>query len=103
MASNHIAVAIPRTREKERQKYSLLDRNLLLIFNYIKMFSVFKLRCMGIYCYADVSSMTMALNSYYKKNLLLSDLFRGICKKTNKKNCFVLLTIVTIEQNHKKN
>lgn len=60
------------------------------------MFSVFKLRCMGIYCYADVSSMTMALNSYYIKNLLLSDLFRGICKKQTKKNCFVLLTIVTI-------
>ncbi len=81
MASNHIAVAIPRTREKERQRYSLLDRNFLLIFNYIKMFSVFKLRCMGIYCYADVSSMTMALNSYYKK---IS--FYLICLEVSAKN-----------------
>ncbi len=54
MASNHIAVAMPRTREKERQRYLLLDTNLLLIFKYIKMFSVFNLRCIGIYCYVDV-------------------------------------------------
>lgn len=84
VASNHIAVAIPRTREKERQRYSLLDRNLLLIFNYIKMFSVFKLRCMGIYCFADVSSITMALNSITKMSPLIWFFFWGTCKKKKK-------------------